>query len=142
MPLRDTYATGYTPSISLNDNGDLVELHKVPGEDLVHYIRGRLSGNTDAGFRQVADNAAPARVKCGQGSSPHLHCERTRTSRCAIPVGDRSSMKWRSSPGSGIRPQRRYYAICPNSRLLCYMTAFEACASTSPALREGRRGLR
>jgi hypothetical protein len=70
MPLRDTYATGYTPSISLNDNGDLVEFHKVPGKDLVHYIRGRLSGNTDAGFRQVADNAAPARVQMWAGILP------------------------------------------------------------------------
>jgi hypothetical protein len=42
------YDNGLSPVISMNDNGDVVEVHKSENGDRVHYTRGKLSGNTIA----------------------------------------------------------------------------------------------
>ena len=47
-PYSIPYTNGGSPSISLNDNNDLVELHNVPNEFLIHYIRGHVSGKSIA----------------------------------------------------------------------------------------------
>ena len=43
-----SYDTGLAPVISLNDNGDVVEVHRSQNQQTVHYTRGKLSGNTIA----------------------------------------------------------------------------------------------
>jgi hypothetical protein len=47
-PYSIPYTHGDFPSISLNDNNDLVELHNVSNEFLIHYIRGHVSGKSIA----------------------------------------------------------------------------------------------
>jgi hypothetical protein len=42
------YDNGLSPVISLNDNGDVVEVHKSENGDRVYYTRGKLSGSTIA----------------------------------------------------------------------------------------------
>src|ERR1700761_1991085 len=39
------YDNGVGPRISINDNNDVVEVHQVTGERLLHYIRGKASSN-------------------------------------------------------------------------------------------------
>jgi hypothetical protein len=71
------YEKGQTPSISINDNGDVVEMHTVPNENKIHYIRGRLSGNAIA-FQQVhprfaSDDFAPTVALLNNGYVMTFH---------------------------------------------------------------------
>jgi hypothetical protein len=40
------YTDGHYPNISLNDNGDILEVHNVTNEYYMHYIRGHVSGDS------------------------------------------------------------------------------------------------
>jgi len=40
------YNDGINPHISLNNRNEVVEVHQVPGENLLHYLRGTVSGGT------------------------------------------------------------------------------------------------
>jgi hypothetical protein len=71
------YEKGQTPSISINDNGDVAEMHIVPNENKIHYIRGRLSGDAIA-FQQVhppfaSDDFAPTVALLNNGYVMTFH---------------------------------------------------------------------
>jgi hypothetical protein len=39
------YDSGVNPHIAINDNNDAIEVHQVPGENLLHYTRGKIANN-------------------------------------------------------------------------------------------------
>lgn len=44
------YEVGINPHIAVNDNGQVVEVHQVPDENLLHYARGTLNGGGKIDF--------------------------------------------------------------------------------------------
>ena len=70
------YDDGINPHIGLNNLNQVVEVHQVPGESLLHYHRGTVSGGTInfAGSRRYDDNAdRPAVALLDSGLVVELH---------------------------------------------------------------------
>jgi hypothetical protein len=71
------YDNGINPRISINDNNDVVEVHQVTGEHLLHYIRGKASANQIAfssNHPRYSDNGdRPAVVLLNNGYVVELH---------------------------------------------------------------------
>jgi hypothetical protein len=71
------YDNGVGPRISINDNNDVVEVHQVTGESLLHYIRGKASSNQIAfasNHPRYSDNGdRPAVVLLNNGYVVELH---------------------------------------------------------------------
>ncbi len=77
------YNDGVHPRISINDNNDVVEVHQVPNESLLHYIRGtaRTSSISFNDEKPRYDNHAvtPAAVLLNNSSLVELHVSSTET---------------------------------------------------------------
>jgi hypothetical protein len=71
------YDSGVNPHISINDNNDVVEVHQVTGEHLLHYIRGKASSNQIAfssTHPRYSDNGnRPAVVLLNNGYVVEMH---------------------------------------------------------------------
>lgn len=70
------YDDGTNPHISLNNRNEVVEVHQVPGERLLHYRRGTVSGGTIhfAGSQRFDDGAErPAVALLDSGFVVELH---------------------------------------------------------------------
>jgi hypothetical protein len=57
------YEKGENPKISINDQGNVLEMHQVPGESLLHYLRGTISGS---GINFPDANKAPRYLSAAQ----------------------------------------------------------------------------
>jgi hypothetical protein len=57
------YDKGENPKISINDQGDVLEMHQVPGESLLHYLRGTINGS---GINFPDSNKAPRYLGAAQ----------------------------------------------------------------------------
>jgi hypothetical protein len=69
---------GENPSISLNDNGDLLELHNAANSNYIHYLRGHLEPNSISfgpphRFDGHGFNARLVLLNDGHVMSMHVH---------------------------------------------------------------------
>jgi hypothetical protein len=68
------YEKGENPKISINDQGDVLEMHQVPGESLLHYLRGTISSS---GINFPDANKAPRYLSAAQAAVALTNTGRT-----------------------------------------------------------------
>lgn len=122
------YDDGINPSISINDKGDVVEMHQVTGENKLHYIRGRLTPGSlnlskTNSVRYLSNDHSPAVALTNSQLAVEAH---TRTAYARSAAGylnaDGVTIDWNPGPTFtstlGYRP-----ALATNSDWL--VTEFE-----------------
>jgi hypothetical protein len=71
------YDSGQSPKVSINDNGDVLEMHQVSGESLLHYLRGTVSGSkinfADGAPRYLTGASQPAVALTNTGRTLAIH---------------------------------------------------------------------
>jgi hypothetical protein len=114
------YDDGINPHIGLNNRNEVVEVHQVTGESLLHYRRGTVSGGTInfARSERYDDNAdRPAVALLDSGLVVELHAgvyARTGQLSPSNPAGIEWSDSVKISNHSGTYPSGTYPAVATN----------------------------
>jgi len=73
------YEKGENPKVSINDQGDVLEMHQVRGESLLHYMRGTISGSginfpdINKAPRYLSSASQPAVALTNSGRTLEVH---------------------------------------------------------------------
>jgi hypothetical protein len=73
------YEKGENPKVAINDQGDVLEMHQVPGESLLHYMRGTITSNgidfpdLKKAPRYLSNDSQPAVALTNTGRTLEVH---------------------------------------------------------------------
>jgi hypothetical protein len=112
------YEVGENPKVSINDQGDVLEMHQVPGESILHYLRGTIS-NSGINFpdafkapRYRAGASQPAVALTNLGRTLALYKNGAMYAAAGLLATAPNEVDW--SPGNSMYFTGFYPAIASN----------------------------